>query len=174
MKIFRIFAGFTPLTRLTPAMRKKELECLRTAAEHASEAGLVPAMETHGAVEPFADGVRHIASSSTDMGQVAETLAAVPELQLNFDPANLLAVQVDPLAFYHRFADRIKYVHLKDFALLPGGGLKGGACGEGGVPWNELLKFFRGTDIPCLIEYEQPADIREGFVRSLEHIAKCS
>ena len=174
IKVFRIFAGFTPLAGLTPAMRQKELECLRTAAAKAVSLGMIPAMETHGAVEPFADGVRHIASSSTDPDTVAETLAAIPELSLTFDPANLSVVEVDPLAFYRRFSDRIKYVHLKDFVRLPGGGLSGASCGAGSLPWRELLAEVRKLDVPAMIEYEQPADIRQGFERSLEFINKCN
>ena len=174
IKVFRIFAGFTPLAGLTPAMRQKELECLRTAAAKAASLGMVPAMETHGAVEPFADGVRHMASSSTHPETVAETLAAIPELALAFDPANLLAAGTDPLAFYRRFSDRIKYVHLKDFVRLPGGGLKGAACGEGALPWQELLTALGKSDLPAMIEYEQPADVRDGFERSLRFIGQCS
>ena len=170
----RIFAGFLPLEKLSAADREKELECLKIAAEAAAAKGIVPAMETHGAVEGFKDGVRHIMSSSTNPELVAETLDMIPELQLNFDPANLLAVGVDPLSFFRRFQSRIRYVHLKDFEELPSGALCGGACGAGKLPWHGLMAELRDFDGPVLIEYEQPGDVYEGFQKSVEFLKQCS
>lgn len=85
-----------------------------------------------------------------------------------YDPANLDAVgMLDPIAFYKHFRAQVGYVHLKDFARIPGG-VKPVACGEGGLDWPKLLTALKDYSGPAMLEYENPEDVADGFRRSLK------
>ncbi len=166
VKRLRIFAGFSSDSVVHGDRFTTLLDALRCVAEHAEKCGVLLAVETHGGVTVKENGVHvHYASVSTRADCWQEMLKT--GVSINFDPANLAAVgAADPTAFYRRFREAIRYVHLKDFRSVPGGVLPA-ACGEGRLNWPELLKTLTDYDGPALIEYEITGDVEDGMRRSL-------
>ncbi len=168
----RIFAGFSSDSVVYGARFDLMTNSLAQVVAHARERGVILVMETHGGVAQNGNALVHFNSATTRVDLVAEILERVPGLMLNYDPANLAAVgSVDPIQFYDRFRDRIAYVHLKDFKKVAGGVVPA-ACGEGLLNWLRLAKTLSRYAGPALIEYEIPADIEDGFRRSLDCLAK--
>lgn len=170
IRFLRIFAGFSPLECVTGKRWDIQLECLKEVYAVAKNTQVVPVVETHGGVITEKDGsVRHYPSTSTDHDALDRLLEAIPEMRLNFDPANLFVLNIDVCAFYRRYQDRIAYMHLKDF--IPSGcGFLPAACGKSRMNWEVLLqeiKEFRG---PAMLEYEIPENVEEGFRESLDFI----
>ncbi len=91
---------------------------------------------------------------------------------LLYDPANLSAIGAEqPHEVYRQFKDRVKCIHLKDFANVGStGALTPVACGEGLLNWNMLMDTLKDYTGPALIEYENPEDIKEGCQRSIEFL----
>ena len=170
IKYLRIFAGFIPTEELTAMRRELLVSCLAEVAETAKECGVTLALETHGGVVRKGQGVLHTPSIATESSTLDGMLEVVPDLRLCFDPANLHAVGVDPVKFYRRYRDRVATMHLKDFVRNSDGTLRPGACGDGGLPWPELLEAVAGFDGPALIEYEVPFDVAEGMRQSLDFL----
>ena len=168
----RIFAGFSSDSMVYGARFDAMTSSLAHVVAHARERGVILVMETHGGVAQNGNALVHFNSATTRVDLVAEILERVPGLMLNYDPANLAAVgSVDPIQFYDRFRERIAYVHLKDFKKVAGGVVPA-ACGEGLLNWPQLAKTLSEFTGPALIEYEIPADIEDGFRRSLNYLGK--
>ena len=170
IRCIRIFAGFAPVSDVAGKRYDLLTECLKKVYEAAKETQVLPVVETHGGVEALADGtVRHFASISTEDETLEKLLNDIPDMRLNFDPANLYVLGKDTAAFYRRFREKIAYVHLKDF-VRKGLGWVPAACGEGNMDWSELLKEMRSYEGPALLEYEIPADAERGFADSLKFL----
>ena len=168
----RIFAGFSSDSVVYGARFDAMTNGLSRVVAHARERGVILVMETHGGVAQNGNALVHFNSATTRIDLVANILDRVPGLMLNYDPANLAAVgSVDPIQFYDCFRDRIAYVHLKDFKKVPGGVVPA-ACGEGLLDWPRLAKTLSRYAGPVLMEYEIPADIEDGFRRSLDCLVK--
>jgi sugar phosphate isomerase/epimerase len=170
----RVFAGFSPVNEVVDARWDTMMEMLNEIAEYGHRHGVLPAIETHGGVEEYLDGIRHFNSTTT----VKEKLENIfTELEypagMVFDPANLGAVGMNEdeiIALYQKFLPKIAYFHLKDFAFTPGGALKPCACGEGKLDWSVLWKTLKESPYPGVIEYELPEDVDQGLKRSLRHL----
>lgn len=159
----RIFAGFTPLTDMTEEKWEKLLQCMRYVAREAERRGVVLCVETHGAVEPLHDGVRHIRSATTQIEDLLKIVEAA-NIQIVFDPANLYAVGVtDLMEFWEAVKHRVGYIHLKDFRAGQQGQLYPCALGEGGTPWEPLREAMAGSNVPVLFEYENCEDLEQGI-----------
>jgi len=163
----RIFTGFTPISQMNEKKWQQLLRCIAEAAAFAESHGVTLCVETHGAVEGGERGVRHIRSTTTQVEDLGRVLAAAP-VQIVFDPGNLNAVGEDPVAFLDAVADRIGYVHLKDFAPVGGGFLRPSAVGEGTTHWPALKEKLTALDVPLLYEYENTEDLEVGLVKSNE------
>lgn len=159
----RIFTGFTPLFQMSEEKWQRLLEALDTVAAVAREHQVILCVETHGAVEPVLDGVRHIRSTSTQLRELSRILDRT-DVQLVFDPANLFAVgEADIPTMFDALKDRIGYVHLKDFCPGDGGQLYPCALGGGGTAWEPIAKQLLALEVPLLFEYENPQDLEEGL-----------
>lgn len=171
VKYLRIFAGFSPVAEVTGAKWDTMIAALQEVYAYADT--VIPVVETHGGVNGFDDGVEHFASTTTDVECLQKMIAAIPELKINYDPANLYAVGVkNPDTVYQQIKDHVCYVHLKDFATVPGGHLRPSACGESDMDWTPILASIKNEDYPMLFEYENTEDIRDGLERSYDYIKK--
>ncbi len=167
VKYLRIFGGFNSDSVVYGRRFDVMIDALRRAAEHAGDR-MILVVETHGGVAQNGTAQVHFASAVTRSDYWPEILKT--GVKINYDPANLAAVgEADPVAFYQRFSEDIKYVHLKDFRSVPGGVLPA-ACGEGRLDWRKLLLALKNYHGPALIEYELPEDIEDGLKRSLRFI----
>ena len=165
VKLLRIFAGFRSDSEVAGPRFTRMLDCLRAAADYAAPRNVTLAVETHGGVMNNGDALIHFASATTRIDWWDDILST--GVSINYDPANFAAVgATDPVAFYTRFKNRIKYVHLKDFRSVEGGVLPA-ACGEGRLDWPKLMAALGDYDGPALIEYELPGDVEDGLRRSL-------
>jgi sugar phosphate isomerase/epimerase len=175
-KLMRIFAGFSPVAEVTGERWEVMIECICKTADHARTKGVALAVETHGGVEKKSDTeCKHFHSTSTEAEALKRLVAEIPDdVGINFDPANLNAVGYEkPEDVYKLIADKVNYMHLKDFAAIPGSDwLKPAACGEGPVDWASLMGAIKDFDGPALIEYENTFDAEDGFKRSLAFLKK--
>lgn len=175
-KYMRIFAGFSPVAEVTGKRWDVMIECICKTADYAREKGVSLAVETHGGVEKKSDTeCRHFHSTSTEPEALKRLISEIPDdVGINFDPANLNAVGYErPEEVYMLIKDKVNYMHLKDFAKIPGSDwLRPAACGEGPVDWASLMEAIKDFDGPALIEYENTFDAEDGFKRSLAFLRK--
>ncbi len=132
----RTFIGQLPPGRTAAEALPAIAECLRAAAEHAAQASVVVAAESHD------DFVRSAA--------IAEVVEAVghPSLRVLWDFGNAFAVGEDPAEGLRRLAPHLAYVHIKD-GIRAEGGWRLTRLGEGEVPLacivrDLLASGFRG------------------------------
>lgn len=163
----RIFSGFTPLSKMNEEKWQVLLGCLQEVDAVAAEAGVTLCLETHGAVDGGENGVRHIRSISTQIGDLNRLLDGT-DIRIVYDPANLNAVGEDIAAFFDAFRERIGYVHLKDFASVGDGWLRPCALGEGSAPWEPLKDKLLALNVPLLMEYENTGDLEAGLTTSVK------
>lgn len=171
LKTLRIFAGFTSDSLVYGNVFSDMLDALAEVNAAASDVGVTLCVETHGGVTALDNGaLLHFNSVSTRSDCWKEILKT--GVSMTFDPANLTAVGINaPEAFYLQFKEAVHYVHLKDFKDVPGG-IVPAACGEGRINWKTLLEAMKDCDLPAMIEYEIPADVKVGMKRSLDFLRK--
>lgn len=174
VKMLRIFAGFSPVAEVTQDRWRRQVAALREVYLYGAGYGVLPVVETHGGVEGRPGGeCHHTMSTSTSMEAVKRMAGEVPGLRLNYDPANLVAAGVEPVGFLREFRKIVAYCHLKDFVNRPGtDAWRPAACGEGGMDWGAIFGVLGEFGGPMLFEYEVPADVEDGFRRSLTYIQK--
>ncbi|QOJ01618.1 MAG: sugar phosphate isomerase/epimerase [Phycisphaeraceae bacterium] len=107
-----------------------------------------------------------------------------PAFGFNFDPSHLLWQGIDPAGFIDRFAGRIFHAHMKDVAVLYGGGESGvlgshlpfgdprrgwdfRSVGRGHVNFEEIIRALNraGYRGPLSVEWEDPGMDREDGAR---------
>lgn len=166
ISMVRIFTGFTPLSQMAPPNWENQEKALDILAPEARQRGVTLCLETHGGVEPWLDGVRHIPSSSTEAAALL-ALAEPRGIRLVFDPANLRVVGQNIEQFFEAVQHQIGYIHLKDFRRGSGGQLYPCALGEGDTQWGGLLSRMGELGVPILFEYELPQDLYRGMETSV-------
>lgn len=172
VKYLRIFAGFSPVAEVVGERWDNMIKCLKEIAEYAKDKNVYPAIETHGGVNKFDDGVEHFLSTSSDEQTLYKMMSELPEnVMVNFDPANLWAVgNKHPENVFKNLKDKVSVTHLKDFAPLPSGHIKPAACGESEMDWKAILNALKDFDGPSLFEYENTEDVEDGSRRCFEYI----
>lgn len=169
VKILRIFAGFSPVEEVVGERWDCMIRCLTEIASYSKN--VVLAIETHGGVNGFDDGVQHFYSTSSKPDVLQRMLLELPEsIKVNFDPANLWAVGIrQPEEVYAAIKDRVAVVHLKDFATLPSGHMKPAACGDSEMDWDAIISSLN-PELPMLFEYENVEDVTDGLMRCYQFI----
>ena len=169
VKILRIFAGFSPVEEVVGEKWDCMIRCLTEIASYSKN--VVLAIETHGGVNGFDDGVQHFYSTSSKPDVLQRMLLELPEsIKVNFDPANLWAVGIrQPEEVYAAIKDRVAVVHLKDFATLPSGHMKPAACGDSEMDWDAIISSLN-PELPMLFEYENVEDVTDGLMRCYQFI----
>lgn len=167
----RIFAGFTALEDVSAEAFDTMIEAMGEVCRYAKTQGIVPVIETHGGVNGFEDGVEHFASTTTDLETLKKILSALPDnARVCFDPANLYAVEKNPVQFYEEIKDKVAYAHFKDFAKLPSGHIKPSFCGDSDMDWAAILDAMKDFNGVAVFEYENTEDIKEGLIKSYDYI----
>lgn len=169
VKILRIFAGFSPVEEVVGERWDCMIRCLTEIASYSKN--VVLAIETHGGVNGFDDGVQHFYSTSSKPDVLQRMLLELPEsIKVNFDPANLWAVGIrHPEEVYAAIKDRVAAVHLKDFVTLPSGHMKPAACGDSEMDWDAIMCSLN-PELPMLFEYENVEDVKDGLLRCYQFI----
>lgn len=133
-------------------------ELLDEVAERASAAGLIPTYHPH-------------------LGSLAETpdqidaLLAASSIQLCADVAHLAAGGGDPAAIIDRYADRLGYVHLKDYDPRTGGFVP---LGEGVIDVDRVIEAVVRSGYADWVGVEldgYPGDPAEAARRSFSYLA---
>lgn len=171
VKYLRIFAGFSPVSEVVGQRWDNMISCLNRVYAYAKEKNVIPVVETHGGVNAFDDGVEHFMSTSAEPQALLKMISEVPDIQINYDPANLYAAGIGhPEDVYEKIKDKVCYAHLKDFTAQKSGHLLPSACGESDMDWSAILCAMKDFNGPALFEYENTCDVADGCRRSLEYI----
>lgn len=168
IKVLRIFAGFSPVEEVDSRRFAGLIDALNLVTWYGKEHGVTIAMETHGGVASYPDGVVHYHSVTTEVKSLWRILKETDDsLKIVFDPANLYAIPGSNVEeILDLVGSRVAYAHIKDFVGSPGGRLKPGAVGDEKRDWKTIIKhILRRTD-SLMIEYEEPLDVEEGTRRS--------
>ncbi len=174
IKYLRIFAGFSPVEEVTGQRWDNMMSCIRESDDYAQNHGVFLAIETHGGVKAFEDGVEHFMSTSVKPDVLFKMLEELPKtVKLNFDPANLWAVGIKrPEEIYKVCKDRVVMVHLKDFVKLSTGHIRPAACGDGEMNWKAVLRALADYKGAALFEYENTEDVEEGSAKCFKYITE--
>ena len=167
----RLFAGFTPLERMTEEHWSRMLSAFARCDAACEQLGLTIAIETHGALEFLPDGsALHTSTCTTDPAALARLVRELPpRVGFNYDPGNIKAARPDDPTYCLDSIDaRINYCHLKDWRRQ-GTGWIAGAIGEDDMDYAALLARM-SFDGVYLIEYEPTEDVEAGIRRSLAHL----
>jgi sugar phosphate isomerase/epimerase len=170
IKYLRIFTGFSPVAAVTGTRWEFMIKMLNDVLEYAHQRNVLPAIETHGGVEAYLDGIKHFDSTTTVKEKLDKLFNELKyPVGIVFDPANLGAVGMNTdeiVSLYRHLLPKISYLHLKDFVLTTGGALQPCACGEGKLDWHKLMAEFDEFAGAGMIEYELTEDIEDGLRRS--------
>ena len=172
IKYLRIFAGFSHAEEVIGTRYKIMIKAITEVAEYARIKSVILAIETHGGVDVYEDGVVHYMSVTTDLEHLRHLIREIPrDVKFVFDAPNLYAVGIKhPEEIYSMMKDRIAYMHFKDFIKMPNGHIKPEACGESDMDWRAFLKAVSDFTGPVLIEYENPDRIKEGCQKSIQYL----
>jgi len=168
----RLFAGFTPVARMTEMVWRGMLEAFMVCHERCCDLQLVIAIETHGRITLRNGAAHHQHTVSTDPASLRRLLWELPpNIGFNFDPGNLKAVAPADRNFcLDLINDRINYCHLKDWRRL-GDGWEAVAMGDDDLDYGALLPRLQFAG-PYLIEYEPTVDVTAGIRRSLDYLRR--
>ena len=168
----RLFAGFTPLTEMTPAIWERMREAFERCDELCESLDLTIAIETHGRILWREQTAHHLPTVSTDPESLRRLIEQLPaRIGFNFDPGNLKAVDPDDRDFRLGILnERIHYCHLKDWKRC-GDGWVAVAIGDDDLDYGQLLPRMRYSG-GYLIEYEPVEDVEAGIRRSLEYLQR--
>lgn len=160
--VVRIFAGGAiPEGRTWDECVRAVAEQLRECARYAEDKGVKLGIESHG-------------KFGTDLNALAAIIDRVdsPALGLTLDTANFFVSGVDPVEAARCLSGRVFHTHLKDAKMLPEGGYKGMALGEGDVPIREVMEELKrqGYQGWFCIEYEGEEDPDIGLRKSIEFL----
>lgn len=174
IKYLRIFTGFTPLTDVTDDIFDMMIKSLCEVCNYARLNGVIPVIETHGAVNGYDDGVEYIMSTSTDIETFKKILELIPDnAKVCFDPSNLYAVGIkEPESVYTALKEKVAYAHFKDFEVLQSGHLKPSFCGNSELNWASVLDKMKDFDGFAVFEYENTEDVEVGLQRCFNYITK--
>ncbi len=174
IEYLRVFAGFTTLKEVNEQVFDMMISSLTEVCNYAKEKGVVPVIETHGAVNGYDDGVEHIMSTTTDLHTLKEILDNIPaNARVCFDPANLYAVGVkNPEKIYQEIKDKVAYAHFKDFKPLKSGHIKPSYCGDSDMDWDKILDAMKNFEGVAVFEYENTDDVKEGLEKCHNYVTE--
>ncbi len=171
VKYLRIFAGFSHVEDVTGKRWETMIDALNEVYGYAIPKNVIPVVETHGGVDAYPDGVVHFYSTSSKPDALVKMIDRVPDIKINYDPANLYAVGIkNPEDVYEMIKDKVCYIHLKDFVKTKSGRLLPASCGESDMDWKKVLEPIKDFDGPVLFEYENTEDTADGCRRCYEFI----
>ena len=167
----RLFAGFTPVKMMTPAIWDRMLNAFELCDTICQDSGMRIAIETHGAITQNADGTTvHQSTVTTDRPSLDRLLRDLPAtIGFNYDPGNLKAVNPDDrLCCVELLNPRIDYCHLKDWMRMANG-WAACAIGDDDLDYVPIFKRMAYGGV-YFVEYEPTGDLEEGIRRSLDYL----
>lgn len=172
IKYLRIFAGFSPINDVKGERYNRLIYCLNEVCKFAEIHNVIPAIETHGGVNGYDDGVEHFSSVSTEINSIRDIFSKLKyKAVINFDPANISAIGVtDLVKYYQEIENFVEYFHLKDFKKVSSGHLLPTYCGNGDVDFAKLLPIMSKKTAPALFEYENTNDVEFGLKKCLNYV----
>lgn len=170
----RIFAGFSPVEEVIGERWEHMVLALNEVADYARERNVTIAIETHGGVNGFEDGVEHFASVSTKPDALKKLLMELNDnVMFVFDPANLAAAgEKDIRIQYGLLKERIAYMHVKNFKLLSSGRLDPATAEEGIFDWKKFFEQCGVCDVDYVVEYEKTESIEQGSKECIKSLRK--
>lgn len=158
-EVVRIFAGWTQ--KVDNAAFERAARGIREVGEYAEAKGIAIAVENHGGITATGEQCAKL------LGLVGE----LPNVGLNYDPANFAYYGEDPLHALKAIGKRVAYCHLKDVRRTPDGKPEYCAVGDGEINWAPIFEELRSFYVGYLaVEYERSEDVVDGTKRSLETI----
>lgn len=178
VKVLRVFASHMPGQYLEEPIVARVIRNMKRIMPEAEEHGIVLAMENHYG----------ITATAADILRIMEGVGH-PFLKVNFDAANFVPMQEDPIAACRALLPHIGHAHLKgirktavepdyDNAYLTGRDIHRGyefcSLGEGVVEDEKVLELLSSHSYQGLysLEYENLKDPAEGTKRSFEFVKK--
>lgn len=170
-KIVRIFAGWAPADTLNEKKLKNMIYGINELDKHAASKGMKLAIETHGSIRPYGDGVMHLHNVTTRWDLLENLINNLPaNTGILFDPGNMRAVIDRPLSDYVKLLnDSIIACHIKDWRQNADGSWNCVAIGETDFNWLPIFEAIKYDGIG-LIEYENTADVMSGTSRSIKYL----
>lgn len=168
----RIFAGFSAIGEVTGERWKEMIRAINETADFAKEHQVIPAVETHGGVNAFPDGVVHFASVTTDYTALEKLLKEIRgNVLFVFDPANLAAAgEKDPLQRIPS-AERQNCLYASEkfykTAIRTSGS---GTSGAGVFDWNVFVSRIGDWQGRYMIEFEKPEILECGCQESIDYL----
>lgn len=171
----RIFAGFSSVTDVVGECWERMICAINEVADFAEEHHVKLAIETHGGVTAFADGVEHFDSVTTAYATLEKMQMEIRKnILFVFDPANLAAAgEKDLLRTFSLLRERIAYMHLKNYIKLPSGHLDPAPLGPGVYDWETFQAGIGDWEGKYLIEFEKPEILERGCQESIDYLCKC-
>jgi sugar phosphate isomerase/epimerase len=168
----RLFAGFTPVTRMDEAIWQRLMAAISNCANLGTKLGLQIALETHGRITTRNGAALHEHTVTTDREALRRLAAALPaNVGFNYDPGNIKAVAPEDKRYALDLVNsRINYCHLKDWRRQ-GEGWIAAAPGDDDLDYASLLEKMSYSGV-CLIEYEPTGDVEDGILRSLNYFRR--
>ncbi len=142
------------------------MDSLRPVVRYAEEVGAILAVEMV---------YHHIIATAERAQRMLEELPS-PNLQIILDAVNLIGPGFDGQAeeltadAIRRLGDRVRVLHMKDFTVLPDGGIHSQACGTGRMRFEKLLTLAKKHNLPMTLEDTVPENAEAARLH-LEKIA---
>ncbi len=115
--------------------------------------------------------IYHNHDSEIKSGTLDYLMSAVPELGLELDTGWAAFAGADPLEIAEKYAERLKAIHLKDFAFatdrksfVP--------VGDGILPLKEVVGFAMRRGVPLILDEDKSKDMFGDIAKSIENIRK--
>ncbi len=148
-KVLIVFAGWQ--NRSDEAVYHQVSSALKQVARHAAKYNLPVALENHGGLTRTAEQINRI------LDEIDE-----PNMGNNYDPANFLMYDEDPLKALQNLKHPVVFTHFKSLKRVNG---KKMYCRlkEGEIDYVPILEVLKKTyNGFYAIEYEEPADVLAG------------
>jgi sugar phosphate isomerase/epimerase len=173
-----------------PASRPRFIEVFEPLVRYAEDHGVRLAIENCRQGGTWLSGSHNFAFHPRAWEMIFESLPS-PALGLEWDPAHLIAQQLDPLPILETWISRIFHIHAKDarphLDVLRTQGIHGPDPayfhvnpGNGLTNWTAVVAFLRKKQYQGMIDLELGYDptyrderLEEGLVFSLQHLRQC-
>lgn len=153
-----VFAGWQ--NKDDQAIYDQVSQAIKTVAQEAAQRGITVALENHGGL-------------TGSIEQCNRILAGINEsnVGLNYDPANFLMYDQNPLEALDRLEYPIVFTHLKSLKINSNGSKEYCRINDGVIDYRPIVKrLLVGYDGFYGLEYEEPADVFEGTLDDLKSL----
>lgn len=160
-EVIILFVGW--VDRSDDAVYDQVIASLKTVSRHASQYGLIVALENHGGLTTFPEQCNRILHGVDE-----------PNIGLNYDAANFDFYGVDPLRALQVLTVPIVFTHFKSVRCTADAKKEYCRLRDGTIDYAPIVDELkrRGYDGFWAVEYEEPADVLEGTADDLDSLKK--